>query len=175
MDRLTVLALRAKTGDRRALETFIAETRPEVFRLCRFLGSPTDPDDLTQEVYVRALRAIRSYRGDGAARSWLLSIARRVCVDSTRANIRGRNLIEHQQSAQPPQHQHDHSWLEIDELLAGLSEDRREAFVLTQLVGLSYQEAAEIAGCPIGTIRSRVARARRDLLDDDAVRQAFTA
>ncbi len=175
MDRLTVLALRAKTGDRRALEQFIGETRQEVFRLCRYLGSPADPDDLTQEVYVRALRAIRSYRGDGPARSWLLSIARRVCVDSTRASIRGRNLIQHHQTTNPPEHQHDHSWLEIDELLAGLSDDRREAFILTQLVGLSYQEAAEVSGCPIGTIRSRVARARRDLLEDEAVRQAFTA
>ena len=50
-------------------------------------------------------------------------------------------------------------------LLDGLAPDRREAFVLTQLAGLSYDEAAQVAGCPIGTIRSRVARARADLLD----------
>jgi RNA polymerase sigma-70 factor (ECF subfamily) len=49
-------------------------------------------------------------------------------------------------------------------LIDGLHPDRREAFVLTQLVGLSYDEAAEVLGCPIGTIRSRVARARADLL-----------
>jgi len=175
MDRLSVLALRSKTGDRRALETFIAETRPEVFRLCRYLGSPADPEDLTQETYERALRAIRSYRGEGPARAWLLSIARRVCVDSTRANIRGRNLVERHRAVNPPEHMKDHSWVEIEELLAGLSDDRREAFVLTQMVGLSYQEAAEVAHCPIGTIRSRVARARRDLLQDEAFRQAFTA
>jgi RNA polymerase sigma-70 factor (ECF subfamily) len=51
-----------------------------------------------------------------------------------------------------------------------LTDDRREAFVLTQVVGLSYEEAAEVVGCPIGTIRSRVARARIDLLD--ALREA---
>ena len=52
----------------------------------------------------------------------------------------------------------------VDDLLDVLDPDRREAFVLTQLVGLSYEEAAAVVGCPIGTIRSRVARARADLL-----------
>ena len=49
-------------------------------------------------------------------------------------------------------------------LLAGLDDDRRQAFVLTQVLGLSYAETADACGCPIGTIRSRVARAREDLL-----------
>jgi RNA polymerase sigma-70 factor, ECF subfamily len=49
-------------------------------------------------------------------------------------------------------------------VLAGLSTDRRTAFVLTQVLGFSYEEAADVAGCPVGTIRSRVARARADLL-----------
>ena len=53
----------------------------------------------------------------------------------------------------------------VNDLLARLDVDRREAFVLTQLLGLSYAEAADVAGCPVGTIRSRVARARADLVD----------
>ena len=53
----------------------------------------------------------------------------------------------------------------VSDLLARLDADRREAFVLTQLLGLPYAEAAEVAGCPVGTIRSRVARARADLID----------
>jgi RNA polymerase sigma-70 factor (ECF subfamily) len=53
----------------------------------------------------------------------------------------------------------------VTDLLARLDPDRREAFVLTQLLGLPYAEAAEVAGCPVGTIRSRVARARADLVD----------
>jgi RNA polymerase sigma-70 factor (ECF subfamily) len=52
----------------------------------------------------------------------------------------------------------------LQELLAALDAERREAFVLTLLVGLSYAEAADVAGCPVGTIRSRVARARDDLV-----------
>ena len=58
----------------------------------------------------------------------------------------------------------------LHQFVDGLTDDRREAFVLTQVVGLSYEEAAEVVGCPIGTIRSRVARARIDLLD--ALREA---
>lgn len=53
---------------------------------------------------------------------------------------------------------------DLEALLAGLDTDRRSAFVLTQIVGCSYEEAAEICGCPVGTIRSRVARARADLI-----------
>jgi RNA polymerase sigma-70 factor (ECF subfamily) len=54
----------------------------------------------------------------------------------------------------------------VSEALARLAPERKEAFVLTQLLGLSYQEAADVCSCPPGTIRSRVARARADLLDD---------
>jgi RNA polymerase sigma-70 factor (ECF subfamily) len=63
----------------------------------------------------------------------------------------------------------------VGDLLARLDADRREAFVLTQVVGMSYAEAAEVAGCPVGTIRSRVARARADLVAalDDGRRAAF--
>ena len=175
MDRLTALALRAKTGDRRALESFVRETRSDVLRLCRYLGSPSDPDDLTQETFERAIRSLHTFRGEGPARSWLLSIARRVCVDSTRAAIRGRNLMEKTQAINRPEPVHDHSWFEIDELLADLPDERREALVLTQIVGMSYQDAADVVGCAIGTIRSRVARARRQLLDDDAVAQSLSA
>ena len=61
--------------------------------------------------------------------------------------------------------------VELDEAIWRLSADRREAFVLTQVTGLSYAEAAEVCGVPIGTIRSRVARARADLLDEIAGHQ----
>jgi RNA polymerase sigma-70 factor (ECF subfamily) len=61
----------------------------------------------------------------------------------------------------------------LRELLASLTPDRREAFVLTQELGMSYEEAALVVGCPVGTIRSRVSRARSDLLQ--AVRQADIA
>lgn len=168
MDRLTVTALRAKAGDRRALDDLVRGLHPDVWRLCRYLGAPADPDDLAQETFERLLKSLHRFRGDGAVRAWALAIARRVCADSTRRTQRQRRLDERLRTDPAPVH-HDASWHEIDELLSALDDDRREAFVLTQLVGLSYEEAAVAIGCPIGTVRSRVARARSDLLEGGAV------
>lgn len=172
MDRTTVLALRAKAGDRRALDEFVSTTLPDVLGLCRYLGQPSEPDDLAQETYTRALGAIHRFRGDGSARAWILSIARRVCADATRREIRNRRLDDRLVGDLIHKSHHDVTWLEVDELLSILDDDRRTAFVLTQLVGLSYEEAAETIDCPIGTIRSRVARARRQLLDHECLGEA---
>ncbi len=169
MDHLTVLAMRAKTGDRTALDEIVAETVHDVLRVCRYLGRPSDPDDLAQETYTRALGALHRYRGDGSARAWLLSIARRVCADATRREIRDRRLDEKLVVDLINKSHHDEAWFEVDELLEILDDDRRTAFVLTQLVGLSYEDAAETIGCPIGTVRSRVARARQQLLAQECL------
>ncbi len=169
MDHLTVLAMRAKAGDRAAIDAFVAETVSDVLGVCRYLGRPSDPDDLAQETYTRALAAIHRFRGEGSARAWLLSIARRVCADATRREIRNRRLDERLIAGLVHKNHHDEPWFEVDELLSVLDDDRRTDFVLTQLVGLSYEEAAETMDCPIGTIRSRVARARQQLLDEDAL------
>lgn len=169
MDYVTVLAMRAKTGDQKALNEFVQETVSDVLGVCRYLGRPSDPDDLAQETYTRALGAIHRFRGDGSGRAWLLSIARRVCADATRREIKSRRLDERLVADVASNNHHDEIWFEIDDLLSGLDEERRTAFVLTQLVGLSYEDAAATVGCPIGTIRSRVARARQQLLSDDAL------
>ncbi len=164
MDEVTVLALRAKAGDRPALQRFFAVTRPDVVRLCSYLGRPCDPEDLTQETFERALGSLHRYRGDGPARGWLLSIARRVCVDATRRQGRRRRLAERIQG-QAPEHHIDGSWVEVADLLEPLDRDRREAFILTQFMGLSYEETSSVLDIPIGTVRSRVARARMQLLE----------
>lgn len=169
MDELTVLALRAKGGDRTALERFFAMARPDVHRLCQYLGRPGDPDDLTQETLERALGSIHRYRGDGPARGWILSIARRVCADATRRRGRRRRLAERMIATGEPDHHIDGTWLEVEELLDSLDDGRRDAFVLTQFLGLSYEETAAILDCPIGTVRSRVARARMQLIEDPAL------
>jgi len=169
MDHLTVLAMRAKTGDRHALDDFVAETLHDVLGVCRYLGRPSDPEDLAQETYTRALGSLHRFRGDGSARAWLLSIARRVCADATRREIRSRRLDEKLIADLIHDSHQDEAWFEVDELLAVLDDERRAAFVLTQLIGLSYEETAETMGCPIGTVRSRVARARQQLLDTDGL------
>ena len=92
MDHLTRLLVAAKDGDRRALERFVAETQADVWRVCRYLGDRDDADDLAQETYERAIGSIHRFRGDGSARGWLLTIARRTCVDHTRRASRRRRL-----------------------------------------------------------------------------------
>ena len=147
----------------RAVRHFVQLTQADVWRLCRHLGSGADPDDLTQETSPRALRTLPRFRGDASARTWLLSIARRVCADHVRRAVRERaasvRLLPSAPDSDPAE------TVALRDLVARLDPDRRTAFVLTQVLGLSYAEAAEVAGCPIGTIRSRVARARGDLLD----------
>jgi len=163
IDRLTELALAARDGNAYALEEFVRRSQPKVRQLCRHLGDPDTVDDLTQEVYYRALRALPRYRNDGPALAWLLTIARRTCADATRRRIRGRR---HTGSlAVVDEEVHDDSWAEVAELVGVLTTDRRDAFVLTQFVGLSYAEAAAVLDCPVGTVRSRVSRARADLIE----------
>jgi RNA polymerase sigma-70 factor, ECF subfamily len=149
-------------GDGVALGELVRQTQPLVWTVCRALGTPGEEADLVQETYLRALRSLSSYRGDAPPRAWLLSIARRVCADHVRRRQRHRRLIDKlERHADPDDVAPTDS---VDDLLAALHPDRREAFVLTQYAGLGYEEAALVVGCPVGTIRSRVSRARGDLL-----------
>ena len=159
---LRLLLAASAEGDDIAMAEFVRRTQPDVWRLCEALGSTGEVEDLVQETYLQAVRSAAGFRGDGSPLAWLLSIARNVCADHVRRRQRSRRLVER---LIPEVVDHvpavDRS---TPQLLDGLAADRREAFALTQIVGLSYEEAAEVIGCPIGTVRSRVARARSDLL-----------
>lgn len=167
-DRVTELALAAGRGDRRALAEFIGLTQRDVWRTVAFLADPGSADDLTQETFLRVIGALPRFAGRSSARTWLLSIARRVVVDQIRRNqARPRSApgvdVEALLDSRAAVRFED--VIEIRMLLDGLDADRRDALVLTQVLGLSYAEAAEVCGCPVGTIRSRVARAREDLIE----------
>ncbi|ANZ41727.1 RNA polymerase subunit sigma [Lentzea guizhouensis] len=176
-EAVTAWALAAGSGDRGALERFIRSTQRDVWRLVAHLAGVGVADDLTQEVYLRALRSLPGFEGRSSARTWLLSIARRTVVDHIRAAVARPSIAwsadyrlasdadryaEHARSAG------FEDVVELTVMLAGLSPERREALLLTQVLGLSYAEAAEVVGCPIGTVRSRVARAREDLISGQA-------
>lgn len=163
---LTSLAVAARDGDRLALSVFVRRTQPEVWRLCRRLGDAGSADDLTQEVYVRAIAALPRFRAESSARTWLLTIARHTCADAVRRARRARSRATEGRTTTSDGPRTDDG-AEVDalgRLVDGLEEDRRVAFVLTQVMGLAYAEAAEVCGVPVGTIRSRVARARDDLV-----------
>jgi RNA polymerase sigma-70 factor (ECF subfamily) len=160
IDALTAAALRARRGDADAAAEFVRGTQTDVWRLCAHLGSRDTADDLTQETYARAFRSLHRFAARSSARTWLLSIARRVCADAVRSAVRARSVPADEALESPDPAES----VTVRLLLGALDPDRREAFVLTQLIGLSYAEAADVCGCPVGTIRSRVARARDDLV-----------
>jgi RNA polymerase sigma-70 factor (ECF subfamily) len=165
-DPVTAAALRARRGDDAAAGDFVRATQADVWRLCAGLGGRTAADDLTQETYARAFASLHRFVGRSTARTWLLSIARRVCADAVRDAVRTRAVTSAVAGATWTGHTDDPAnAVAAQDLLDSLDTDRREAFVLTQLVGLSYAEAADVCNCPVGTIRSRVARARGDLVD----------
>ncbi|MFE2157836.1 sigma-70 family RNA polymerase sigma factor [Streptomyces lydicus] len=169
--QLTALALAARDGDPDAVERFIRSSHRHVWRFVAHLSGETHTaDDLAQETFLRALTSLPRFAGRSCARTWLLSIARRVVIDRYRsAAARPRiadvddwqAVAEHRQPLCLPGFD---DGLALSELLDALEGERREAFVLTQLVGLPYADAAAVVGCPIGTVRSRVARARADLI-----------
>ena len=155
---------------RDALAAFVRATQRDVHRFVTHLSSPHEADDLAQETYLRALPALAKFAGRSSARTWLLSIARHTAADAVRAAVRRPRtdgVVDWDTvdaRSQMVRSAVDEAVL-LRALIADLDPDRREAFVLTQVLDLGYAEAAEVCGCPVGTIRSRVARAREDLVE----------
>ncbi|MGH4026651.1 MAG: sigma-70 family RNA polymerase sigma factor [Pseudonocardiaceae bacterium] len=168
--QVTALALDAGAGDRAALTAFIRATQRDVHQFLVHLSGRDEAEDLAQETYLRAVRSLPRFAGRSSARTWLLSIARRVAADQVRRQVASpRTTVPKDWEAAVtggPAHRRSGfvDGVLLRELVAGLDPDRRDAFVLTQVLDLGYAEAAEVCGCPVGTIRSRVARAREDLI-----------
>lgn len=170
-DYVTQLALRAGRGDRGALTEFIEQTQDDVWRFLAHLAGREYADDLTQETYLRVLGSLPRFAGRSSARTWLLTLARRVWIDSVRHDMARprKSAAEYDDvAAGSPSPDNPNTWSEVIDartLLDALPAERREALVLTQVLGYTYEEAARISGVRVGTIRSRVARARRDLIE----------
>ncbi|XCM83095.1 sigma-70 family RNA polymerase sigma factor [Kitasatospora sp. HUAS MG31] len=169
--QLTALALTAaRSGCPHSVEAFVRATQRDVWRFVAHLADVQSADDLAQETFLRALGSLPGFAGRSSARTWLLSIARRTVVDRHRraaARPRCAALPDWEAAAEQQQPRSSGGFedgVALADLLEAVIHERREAFVLTQVVGLSYAEAALVAGCPIGTVRSRVARARDDLI-----------
>ncbi|MFJ6551130.1 sigma-70 family RNA polymerase sigma factor [Streptomyces luteogriseus] len=170
-ESITAWALAARGGDSAAVDRFVRALHRDVIRYVAHLcADPQAVDDLTQDTFLRALGSLHRFEGRSSARTWLLAIARRAVADSIRysaARPRPADLPDWEPAAelaQPRGLPGFDDGVALLELLAGLPDERREAFVLTQLLGLPYAEAAELSNCPVGTVRSRVARARATLL-----------
>ncbi len=152
------------------------------YNLARWLmRDEQDAQDAVQDAYVRALRFFGSFHG-GDARPWLLAIVRNTCHDSLRRRGAAdattpfdEEVHAPDQPAETPEtlllQQADRERLE--HALAALPVPWREAIVLRELEGLSYRQIAQITGAPVGTVMSRLARARARLQRDAAPREEF--
>lgn len=151
----------ARRGNRRAFARFIAQTSPQLYGFTTRVLGPHDAEDALQETYLALWRSLGSFRGDASARTWLFVIARRTAYRMLRARQRWSELA----AATPlPARELPGEALEIEDALSRLPLEQRTALVLTQLLGFSYEETAVICDCPLGTVRSRVARARAALV-----------
>jgi RNA polymerase sigma-70 factor (ECF subfamily) len=163
MDLLTSTALKARDGDRVALEGLMRLVQGDVWRLCKYMVDAQSADDLAQDALIKMIGSLHRVTAEHNVRAWTLGIARHTCLDEIRRRQRRRKLQKDYEGTRPVLVSAEDSSLDLRELIAHIDVDRRDAFVLTQLVGLSYEEVAEMCECPIGTVRSRVARARLDL------------
>ncbi|MFE2284642.1 sigma-70 family RNA polymerase sigma factor [Streptomyces sp. NPDC059443] len=170
-EAVTLLALAARDGDPGAVDQFVRALHRDVRRYVAYLSAdPQSADDLTQETFLRALGSLHRFEGRSSARTWLLSIARRTVVDSLRHKAARPRIADRDdwqtaaEQTQPRDLPGFEDGVALAELLAAIPAERREVFVLTQLLGLPYADAAVMLGCPIGTVRSRVARARSSLI-----------
>ena len=140
---------------------------PRLRRLARALaGQVADADDLVQMVVERALARADQWRPDGALDKWVFAIARNAWRDELRARNRAQNLFAPEEAGEtvadnagaPPAQR-----LELAMALAALPPEHREVVALVLVEGMSYSEAAELLEVPVGTITSRLARARATL------------
>jgi RNA polymerase sigma-70 factor, ECF subfamily len=162
VDELDRLVARARGGDEPAFAAFIRATYRPVWTVCAQLAGPADADDAAQETFLAAWQALPSFRGEASAKTWLLVIARRTALRVARRRRRWLELADAHPRA--PLAAQGESPGTLQDLLSEMDIERKMALVLTQVIGLTYAEAATVCDCPIGTIRSRVARARAELL-----------
>jgi RNA polymerase sigma-70 factor (ECF subfamily) len=179
VDADEMLAARAATGDRDAFDELVRRYQVRIFRLARILtrGDRQDAEDLAQETFIRAYRAVGRFRHDATFQTWLHRIALNVIWSYlARRRIRGADLSLIAGEGEPngrPMGRGASSGDDveaalirreaIDRALATLSTEARLAITLRDIQGLDYQEIATIMGVPIGTVESRIFRARRRL------------
>lgn len=166
MDQVTRDVFLAQDGDSAAFARFVMTTESDVRRFCAWFTRPGhDIDDLAQETYLRAFRGLNSFNGRSTAIAWLLTIARRACLDVAERRRREESIRSELSSPTAPSSTVGYigdpgADIVGALLLEELPEPFREAFVLVRIFGFGYDEVAEILGCPRGTVQSRVARAR---------------
>lgn len=166
------LAMRARDGDSEAFESLVRRYRNEVYGLCwYFTRNREDAWDLSQEVFIKAWRALNRFRGDSSFKTWLMRIAANHCKDHLKK--RRLDTASFDDALQAPDTESSANPSEtavsnelgaaIDAAVQQLPAKHQMAFVLHEYKGLSYQEMAEVMQCNVGTVMSRLFNARKRL------------
>jgi RNA polymerase sigma-70 factor (ECF subfamily) len=133
-----------------------------------FTRDQTLADDVTQEAFLRAFRFLGGFRGDSKFTSWLFRIARNCAIDQLRTR---KTTLERESRAPLGPLSDPQARVELHAALEAVTPEHREPFLLVEVFGLSYQEAADVLGVRVGTIKSRMHRARRAMMDALAVEE----
>lgn len=163
MDDLTLVE-QAAAGDETAFELLVRRHTDAVWRFARScLADDFAAEEAVQDTFVKAYRALATFRGESSVRTWLLSICHRTCIDASR---RRRATVVSLDEARRARAREEHPELRLvlSQGLATLPASEREAFQLVDVLGYSREEAAAIVGVPASTMRSRVARARKRMV-----------
>jgi RNA polymerase sigma-70 factor, ECF subfamily len=184
------LVRRVQRGDKGAFDALVLKYQHKLVKLVmRYVRNPAEAEDIAQEAFIKAYRALPQFRGDSAFYTWLYRIAintaKNAVVSRDRSPIEynvDRNSTDSDESYDMQGRMKDSETPEglvlTDEIrstvngaIAALPEDLRTAIVLRELEGLSYEEIAEAMACPVGTVRSRIFRAREAI--DRRLREVF--
>lgn len=169
------LVAQAQQGDTRSFDLLVLKYQHRVIALIRrFVKNEAEAEDLAQETFIKAFRALPNFRGDSQFYTWLYRIAVNTAKNSLEVNKRRPSsdvdideigeyaFDEHLQQQDTPENMLASEDMQrvVSEALAALSDDLRRALILREFDGLSYEAIAQAMGCPIGTVRSRIFRAR---------------
>lgn len=171
------LVERVRRGDRRAYDLLVIKYQRKIMRLLtRMISNPADVEDVAQETFIKAYRALPQFRGDSAFYTWLYRIAINSARNWQAANMRKPNMVntletEDGETFDQLDGLSDQSTPEslmasqqvaqtVNLAIEQLPEDLRTAIVLREIEGMSYEDIANTMQCPIGTVRSRIFRAR---------------
>ncbi len=171
------LVQRVQKGDKTAFDVLVRKYQHKVVKLVtRYLRDPADAEDVAQEAFIKAYRAIPQFRGDSAFYTWLYRIAintaKNAIVSRDRSpvefdldlqNVEESNSMQARLAdAETPESllQTEEIRATVNQAIEALPEDLRTAIVLRELEGLSYEDIAAAMDCPVGTVRSRIFRAR---------------
>ncbi|HVL31976.1 MAG TPA: sigma-70 family RNA polymerase sigma factor [Actinomycetota bacterium] len=165
------LLARFAAGDGRAFDDIVTKYERRVFSIAlRMCGDREDARDVTQDVFVNAMRALKRFRGDAQLGTWFHRVATNASLDHLRKNRKRvhRPIDEVTEVATSEPGPDDRALgsaraAAVQEALRQLSPDHRAAMVLVDIHGLDYAEAAESLGIPVGTVKSRMHRARLEM------------